>query len=500
MISEPEPAALIREANALRQAGRVLEAEAAYQRILERWPALPDCWFNLGVVQRRAGNLQAALRSYQEALTRGISAPEEVHLNRAVIYTNLRQEDAAESELREALKANPSYIPALLNLANLHEDRGRREEAQALYEQILTLDPHCFLALARLGNLHPPDACDDRLIARLRTAHQQPAATAADRAHLGFALGRALDASGQYAAAFAAYEAANRDSRTSVTPAVARYDRAAQERVTEQLVAVPRPAPLAQSSARSTPPRPIFVCGMYRSGTTLAEQLLAEHPEVVAGGELDLLPAMIARELLPFPESLVTTPKAKLERLAAEYRDRLAALFPGAAYVTDKRPDNFFCIGLIKTLFPEARVVHTTRNPLDNCLSVFFLHLDPRLSYAFDLLDTGHFYRQYRRVMAHWKREFGSDIVEFNYDEFVVAPEVAGRRLFERLDLDWDPRFLEFPRSARAVRTASVWQVREPLYQSSSGRARHYGRELAGLARDLADLLPAASSVTSEVQ
>src|SRR5215831_2298870 len=151
MISEPEPAALIQEANALRQAGRVLEAEAAYQRILERWPALPDCWFNLGVVQRRAGNLQAALRSYQEALTRGISAPEEVHLNRAVIYTNLRQEDAAESELREALKANPSYIPALLNLANLHEDRGRREEAQALYEQILTLDPHCFLALARLG-------------------------------------------------------------------------------------------------------------------------------------------------------------------------------------------------------------------------------------------------------------------------------------------------------------------------------------------------------------
>jgi hypothetical protein len=495
-----DPAALIREANALRQAGRLVEAETAYLRILDRWPALPDCWFNLGVVQRRAGNFPAALVSYQQALARGISAPEEVHLNRAVIYAKMDQDDAAESELREALKANPSYAPALLNLANLHEDRGRRQDARALYEQVLTLDPQCFLALARLANLHPPDACDERLIERLRAALRQPAATPADRADLGFALGRALDASGQYAAAFAAYEAANRDSRASAMPGMPPYDRAAQERVTEQLIATPLPQPLTPTSAGSPRPRPIFVCGMYRSGTTLAEQLLAGHPEVAAGGELDLLPAMIASELLPFPESLATTPRAKLERLAAAYRDRLAAAFPGAAHVTDKRPDNFFCIGLIKTLFPDAKIVHTTRDALDNCLSVFFLHLDPRLSYALDLRDTGHFYRQYRRVMAHWKRVFGSDIVDFNYDEFVSAPEVAGPRLFERLDLEWNPRFLEWARSPGAVRTASVWQVREPLYQSSSGRARHYERELAGLARDLADLPPAAPSMPAAMR
>ena len=495
-----EAAALIREANALRQAGRLVEAEAAYLRILDRWPALPDCWFNLGVVQRRAGNFPAALLSYQQALARGISAPEEVHLNRAVIYTKLRQDEAAESELREALNANPSYVPALLNLANLHEDRGNREGARSVYEHALTLDPDCFLALARLANLSPADACDGPLIARLRAALRNPKATAMDRADLGFALGRALDASAQYAAAFAAYEAANRESRASATPAVPQYDRTAQEQVTDQLIATPLPQPLAPAPAAASRPRPIFVCGMYRSGSTLAEQLLAGHPQVAAAGELDLLPAMIASELLPFPESLATTPRAKLERLAGAYRDRLAALFPAAAYVTDKRPDNFFCIGLIKTLFPDARIVHTTRNALDNCLSVFFLHLDPRLSYAFDLLDTGHFYRQYRRVMAHWKRLYGSDIVDFDYDEFVTAPEVAGRRLFERLDLGWDPRLLELPRSPRAVRTASVWQVREPLYQSSSGRARHYPRELAALTQDLADLLPAAPSMTAETQ
>src|ERR1700739_1973154 len=124
------PAMLIREADALREAGRLAEADAAYLSLLGRWPALPDCWFTLGVVQRRSGRFEAALGSYQQALMRGISGPEEVHVNRAVIYSDcLRQSEAAERELGEALRLNASYVPALLNLANLHEDRGERDAA-----------------------------------------------------------------------------------------------------------------------------------------------------------------------------------------------------------------------------------------------------------------------------------------------------------------------------------------------------------------------------------
>lgn len=489
----PAPVTLIREANALREAGHLAEAEAAYVRILGRWPALPDCWFNLAVVQRRTGRFEAALASYQQALARGVSGREEVHLNRAVIYSDcLRQDEAAEHELREALKLNPTYAPALLNLANLHEDRGQREEARTLYVQALTHDPLCFLALARLSNLLPRGAHDAGLVARLREAIARPEASAADRAQLGFALGRALDGKGDYGDAFSAYQAANRDSRASALPAVVRYDRAAQEQVTDQLITAATPKPIARSAADASKPRPVFVCGMFRSGSTLTEQLIAGYPGVAAGGELDLLPAMIASELLPFPASLVTAPEAQLTRLAGHYRDRVAALFPGAAYVTDKRPDNFFCIGLIKTLFPDALIVHTTRDPLDTCLSVFFLHLDHRMSYALDLMDIGHFYRQYRRLMAHWKQLFSADIVDFDYDAFVRAPEVTAPALFGALGLDWDPRFLEFPRSGRAIKTASVWQAREPLYRHSSGRARHYAPQLAPLREYLADLLPAA--------
>src|SRR5437773_1186970 len=244
------PATLIREANALREAGRLAEAEAAYLRILGRWPSLPDCWFNLGVVQRRSGRFEAALASYQQALTHGITAPEEVHLNRAVIYSDcLRQDAAAERELREALTLNPAYVPALLNLANLHEDRGLRDEARALY-------------------------------------------------------GRALDAAGDYRGAFAAYQAANRHSRLSALPAPAHYDRSAQEQMTERLIAAPLPPPLP-AAAQGVRPRPIFICGMFRSGSTLTEQLIAAHPGVTAGGELDLLPSLIAR-LQPYPECLAS--------------------------------------------------------------------------------------------------------------------------------------------------------------------------------------------------
>ncbi|HEY1492653.1 MAG TPA: sulfotransferase [Steroidobacteraceae bacterium] len=487
MNSSPEPQ--IRQAQALQQAGRLTDAEQAYAQILARWPALPDCWYNLGVMQRLQGRAEEALASYREALNHGVSRPEEVHLNRAVILSDaLQRVPEAEAELQAALRLNPTYLPAMLNLANLHEDRGERNEARALYGKILTLNPLSFLAFARLANLMPRGSHDAQLIGRLRSALARSEASAGDRAHLGFALGRALDGTGDSAGAFAAYQAANQDSRASAAAPV-HYDRRAHEQIVDELIATALPAPVSvDAQAR---PRPVFILGMYRSGSTLTEQLLAGHPDVSAGGELSLLPRLISTELLPFPAALARAPAAQLARLAAGYRASIAALFPTAALVTDKRPDNFFCIGLIKTLFPDAQIVHTVRDPLDTCLSVFFLHLDHRLSYALDLADIGHFYRQYRRLMTHWKQRYGESIIDFDYDRFVTSPEPTAERLFAALGLQWDAGFLDFPARARSVRTASVWQVREPLYQHSSGRARHYERELAPLRAELG-LEPAA--------
>jgi tetratricopeptide (TPR) repeat protein len=486
------PEALLRQARQFDRDGRIPEAIDAYQRLLQQRPDLANSWYNLGVLQRKNRQFSAALASYSHALDRGIARPEEVHLNRGVIYADhLRQDDAAERELLAALALNPAYVPALLNLANLREDRGQRELAAAAYDRALAIDACCFTALARRANLATFADRDDPLIARLRRAMVEPGASVADRADLGFALGRALDACADYAAAFDAYRAANNSSRESAGPGLARYDRQGFERLIDRLIAAfpaqprghpPRAEPSPGPSPEPSPgrPRPIFICGMFRSGSTLTEQILAGHPKVTAGGELDLLPHLVDG-LAPFPASMAGLSPHHAEQLAARYLASLAQLFPAAEFVTDKRPDNFLLIGLIKSLFPQLKIVHTTRDPIDNCLSVFFLHLDHRMGYALDLLDTGHYYAQYRRLMDHWTTLFGDDLVEVPYDALVRDPLPVAKGLLSSLGLEWDERCLDIPATGRSIKTASVWQVREPLHARSSGRARHYADQTAPL-------------------
>jgi tetratricopeptide (TPR) repeat protein len=484
------PDAMMRDAVQLHRQNRVPEAIEAYQRILARWPEQAETWFNLAVLQRQARRFADALDSYQRALEAGVVRPEEAHLNRSVIYTDyLRQHALAERELRLALSLNSAFTPALLNLGNLCEDLGRRAEAQALYARILELEPCCFEALARYANLQPRELAEPALAARLGRAIADPAASAAERASLGFALGRILDAAGEYPAAFAAYHAANQASRASAASHLARYDRARQHAFVDRLIA----NGTAMERVRSTGvirPRPIFICGMFRSGSTLTEQLLAGCSQVAAGGELDFLPRLVESELVPFPESIAGWSAERLGAIASRYRAELLRVSQDAVYVIDKRPDNFLYIGLIKSLFPDARIVHTTRNPLDNCLSIYFLHLDQQMSYALDLMDIGHYFREYRRLMAHWKSRFGDDIFDFDYDALVSEPQPTLQRLCAFLGLEWDGRVAQAAPAGRPIKTASVWQVREPLYRSSSGRADHYADELSELRDYLADFLP----------
>ena len=347
------------------------------------------------------------------------------------------------------------------------------------------------------------------MVASLRRALADPAASPAERASLGFALGRLLDDQADYEAAFGAYAQANLESRSSAGPGFRAYDRGAQEGFVEELLrAFPRPVPEGriarsptqqvpspaqqspspkgpiESLARQSGPAPIFICGMFRSGSTLAERLLSAHPAVQGGGELGLIPALVNGPLRPFPASMASVSADGLARMASGYTEELRQRCAGAAYATDKRPDNFLYLGLIKQLFPQAKIVHTSREPLDNCLSVYFLHLDHGMSYALDLQDIGHYYRQYLRVMAHWRALHGRDIIDFEYDAFVRDPKPAAARLFASLGLEWDDRYLELP-ARGAVRTASVWQVRESIYRRSSGRARHYRAWLEELEREL---------------
>ena len=463
-------------ASRLRAAGRAEEAAEAYRRLLAIRPDLPDSWFNLALMERQAGRFAAALAAYDEAVRRGVSGPEEAWLNRGVIHADdLGRPDLALQDLEAALAIAPDWLPALLNLGNLHEDMGRREAAAQAYAQVLAVAPGHPVAMARAAGLARLTGPDDPVIATLRSALSRPGLDVADRAELGFALGRALDQVGAYDDAFAAYAAANAASR-AIDPEGARYDRAGHERFIDSLIAA-FPEPAAAVADAGAPP--VFICGLFRSGSTLVEQIMAGHSRVTGGGELGLVPGL-ARAVAGYPQALAGAGPEVFGQLRGLYLGGLKTARPQADLVTDKRPDNFLHIGLIKAMFPNARIVHTVREPLDVILSNWFLHLDRSMGHALDLGDLAHWHGQYLRLMRHWKTLY-PDILDLDYDALVVEPRPAIERLLAYCGLDWEAAVLDFHKAAAPVRTASVWQVREPLYRRSSGRWRNYERHLDGV-------------------
>lgn len=474
---DPSIAALSNRASALRRAGRTEEAIAAYTQLLALQPDLAESWYNLGWLQRQARRFEEALASYQQALDRGVSSPEEVHLNRAVILSDQvgRTADAA-NELAQALAKNPDYVPALLNLGNLEEDVGQRDRARNCYERALALDPANALALARLGNVvEPPDTAD--VIERTGTALRRADIDDQDRTDLGFSLGRLLDAAGDFDAAFSAYAAANAaNRRLAVATGIAPYRADLHAAMVDRSIATfGTPIEPIGGSAGTVP---LFICGMFRSGSSLAEQILARHGGVVAGGERDLIPALVATYLQPYPEACAQLTPADVDRLRQFYLDELGVADGDRRVITDKRPDNFLHIGLIKTLFPTAKIIHTRRQPLDNILSLYFLQLNPHMTYGSDLLDAAHWYGEYRRLMDHWAALYPRDIFELDYDALVADPRPVIEQLLAFCGLNWDEECLAPHEAAGVVKTASVWQVREPLYRRSSGRWRNYQTKL----------------------
>lgn len=485
--------ALLAQAAQLARAGQARAAIDAYQRALSWRPESPNSWYNLARLLRRVRRYDDALAAYQQALNHHAEQPEEVHLNRAVILADhLARPVDAERELHTALKLNARYVPALLNLGNICEHRGDASGAIGHYSRALFIDPYNAQALSRLSTIQPLKGIDDPLIQRLRQAIARPGAQPAERTDLGFSLGAALDKVGAYDDAFAAYQAANAASREVNTK---RYTRTVHERMVDHMIkAFPRAVP--RESRHRTKPELIFICGMPRSGSTLVEQILASHSQVTGGGELDLLPVLVQQHL----PGLIITGEAISPLIAERMRERYLAtvrsLHPNAIALTDKRPDNFLYIGLIKAMFPEAHIVHTRRHPIDNGLAVYFLHQGQGMPYAQDLGDIGHWYGQYNRLMQHWKQLYDADIHDVDYDALVADPATELRKLLAGLGLRWEDACLNFHRQPSVNKTASVWQVRQPLYTSSSGRWRHYEQYLGPLVdelkKQLGDQFPAA--------
>jgi len=388
--------------------------------------------------------------------------------------------DLALKSTARAMELDPTKPECLLSRAWVLEAAGETNAAWDLVQQLLTKD-RLTPSTARLyGRLAPRFGREEHALQMISGLLQ--AGTTPDEYTLNFAAADLLERAGRYDEAFLYASRGNEVRR-------AKYDPVAQERWASRQIAYftrERLRSLPRATDRSD--KPVFIVGMPRSGTSLAEQIVASHPAVHGAGELNFIQQIfigtlsaLSAQMSDYPACLDRITLEQVDDMADIYQASITALNPGATRITDKMPMNFMFLGQISLLLPGARIIHCRRDPMDTCLSCFMTPFRAGQEFKHDLTDLGNFYRLYERLMAHWKASLDLSILDVDYEDVVSDLERQSRRMTDFLGLPWDDRCLRFHNTKRAVLTASVQQVRRPIYKSSVQRWRRYESHLGPL-------------------
>jgi tetratricopeptide (TPR) repeat protein len=460
-----------------------LEAMAAYREAVRRAPDLAEGHSRLGELLEAAGDIEGAAQSFRRAAA-GMPDTPEGRLNSARALTLEGSFREAETELRQAIALDP--LSDLLHkcLADCLSKQGRFEEAIAACDRALAINPLQVPAHLIAVQARKCTQADQPRLDRMLSTLGQPSVDDEDRVFLHFAIGKMLDDLGEYRDAMRHFDQANSIKRRS-----ARFDRELFSGHVDWLVRRFTPAFFAANAAFAVEDEtPLLVVGMPRSGTTLVEQILSSHPRIAAGGELLF---WTKRTTGWGTASAAYLTAASARDLSGDYLGLLRRIGPTAARVTDKVPFNLFQLGLIHLLLPNARIVHCRRHPVDTCLSMYSTHFKDKFEFVSDKADLAFAYRQYARLMDHWRAVLPPGrLLEVDYEKLIVDREAVTRRLIAFTGLEWHKACLAPERNKRAVTTSSLWQVRQPVYATSIERWRLYEPWLGELRR----LLPEAEA------
>lgn len=469
---------------AYREQGCLAEAEACYRRALAIKPDYAEAHNNLGNALRDQGRTSEAESSYRQALA-SHDRYAEPHFNLGNILRNQQRLAEAEQSYRRALAIRPGYLMALNNLGLCLKKQGRVAEACASFEAALAIRPDFLQALCNLAPFKTYAADDPQLRALEEQQHQLPGLPPAGRINYWFALGKMREDAGRHDDAFAAYAEGNRLQRVRFP-----HDEAREAALVAHLQSVFHAGLFAGRPSPGHADRtPVFIVGMPRSGTSLIEQILASHPGIHGAGELTDLHDVVhsldtdGAPVRSYPGIVATLSAEALRQLGDAYVERAWRHAPHATHVTDKLPANFLHVGMIHRMLPHAKIIHAMRDPMDSCFSCYArLFEQGNLDFSYDLGSVGRYYVRYAELMRHWHRVLPpGTLLDLRYEDMVADTAGQARRLLDYLGLPWHDGCLDFHRNERVVRTASIAQVRKPVYRSSVARWKHFEAHLAPL-------------------
>ena len=452
-----------------------------YRRALRLEPGSFIAWFSAAEALQRLARRSESLEAYRHAAKAASGDPESL-LRVGSALREAGEVDEARRCHERALELAPGSPAAESSLGNLIGIGGDLAAAEAHYRRALQLKPDyasAYYNLVDVKRLGPEDPAWAPLMALAERVETLPSDEALP---LRFALGKVWDGQGDHAQAFSHWDAGNRLKRASL-----HYDESRQAQFFQEFAQVFGADFIGARRLDNADPRPVFIVGMPRSGTTLVEQILASHPQVYGAGETHALRNSLREELPPdagdyhLPGQLAELDREGLSRAAARYSRYLDGLAPGAARVTNKLPGNMVFVGLMTLLYPQAHIIHCSREPLDTCFSCYTKLFTTGHPFSYEQGELGRFHRLYARLMDHWRTVLPGRMLELRYEELVEDLEGQAQRLMAHLGLPWDEACLRFHESARAVRTASLAQVRRPIYRDSVGRWKNYEKELAPL-------------------
>jgi tetratricopeptide (TPR) repeat protein len=391
----------------------------------------------------------------------------------------LLSHEEAEAAYRRALELRPELQGAWNGLGTLLRSLGRFDEAIAAFDRAIAIQPDFGMALRNIATCRKA-AADATQLAEMETVFADASLDLDARAQVGLGLGKLLDDAGRYDEAFERYSQANALTRRAEINEGKSFNPIAFQGEIERIIQTFTPDFFRARTAWGTETElPVFIVGLFRSGTTLTEQIVASHPQVFGAGELTELRQLVGRLGLG-SERAADWSGEVIPRAATAHLARLQHLGGGAVRVIDKNPENVFLLGLIATLYPGARVIFCHRDGRDTALSCFFQGFSRSQSFASDLADCGRRWVGTERLAKH-ARSLPLRLHEIQYETLVGDLEGESRRLIDFLGLDWDPACLTFHQTERSVKTASMWQVRQPLYSTSVGRWKHYERHIGPL-------------------